>query len=80
MAAQVLGDIRKKKSEGNRAPKTPVSRLVIRAPEDRLELLPDVEQDLRAAGQIQQLDTLVSEALHVDVELAPLEGVPGRPE
>ena len=53
---------------------------MIRAPEDRLELLPDVEQDLRAAGQIQQIDTLVSEALQVDVELAPPEGVPGRPE
>ena len=80
MAAQVLGDIRKKKSEGNRAPKTPVARLVIRAPEDRLDWLPDIEQDLRAAGHIQQIDTLVSEALQVDVELAPLEGVPGRPE
>jgi valyl-tRNA synthetase len=80
MAAQVLGDIRKKKSEGQRALKTPVARIVIRAPEDRLELLPGVEQDLRAAGQIQQIDTIVAEALQVDVELAPPEGVPGRPE
>jgi valyl-tRNA synthetase len=80
MAAQVLGDIRKKKSEGQRALKTPVARIVIRAPEDRLDLLPDIEQDLRASGQILQIDTLVSEALQVDVDLAPPEGVPGRPE
>ena len=80
MAAQVLGDIRKKKSEGQRALKTPVARIVIRAPEDRLALLPDLEQDLRASGQILQIDTLVAEVLQVDVELAAPEGVPGRPE
>jgi valyl-tRNA synthetase len=80
MAAQVLGDIRKKKSEDNRSPKTSVARIVIRAPEDKLELLPGIEQDLRASGQIQQIDTLVSEVLQVDVELALPEGVPGRPE
>ena len=80
MAAQVLGDIRKKKSEGQRALKTPVARIVIRAPEDRLALLSDLEQDLRASGQILQIDTLVAEVLQVDVELAAPEGVPGRPE
>jgi valyl-tRNA synthetase len=80
MAAQILGDIRKRKSEEQRQLKTPVARVVIRAPENKLELLPDVEQDLRASGQIQQIDTLVSEVLQVDVELAPPEGAPGRPE
>ena len=80
MAAQILGDIRKKKSEEQRQLKTPVARVVIRAPENKLELLPDIEQDLRASGQIQQIDTLVSEVLQVDVELAPPEGAPGRPE
>jgi valyl-tRNA synthetase len=78
MAAQVLGDIRKKKSEDQRPLKTAASRVVIRAPEDKLALLPDVEQDLRASGLIQQVDTLVSEALQVDVELAPPEGPPQR--
>ncbi|HET7218059.1 MAG TPA: valine--tRNA ligase [Vicinamibacterales bacterium] len=78
MAAQVLGDIRKKKSEEQRPLKTPVSRIVIRAPDDKLALLPDVEQDLRASGLIQQIDTIVSEALQVDVELAPPEGPPQR--
>jgi valyl-tRNA synthetase len=80
MAAQVLGEIRKKKSEGQRPLKTPAARVVIRAPEDKLALLPDVEQDLRASGLIRQLDTLVSEVLQVEVELAPPEGPPQRPE
>jgi valyl-tRNA synthetase len=74
MAAQVLGDIRKKKSEEQRPLKTPVARIVIRAPQDKLDLLADIEQDLRASGQIRQIDQLVSEALQVDVELAPPEG------
>ena len=81
MAAQVLGDIRKKKSEEQRPLKTPVARVVIRAPEDKLSLLADIEQDLRASGQIQQIDQFVSEALQVDVELAPPEGAPaGKPQ
>ena len=80
MAARVLGDIRKKKSEEQRALKTPVARIVVRAPEDRLELLPGIERDLRASGQIQHIETLVSEALQVDVDLAPAEGPPTRPE
>jgi hypothetical protein len=80
MAAQVLGEVRKKKSEANRSPKTPVARIVIRAPEDRLALWPDVAADVRAAGLIQQVDTLASEALQVDVELAAPEGVPQRAE
>ena len=80
VAAQVLGEIRKKKSEGQRPLKTAVTRIVIRAPEDRLALLPDIEQDLRAAGLIQQIETIVSEALQVDVDLAPPEGPPARGE
>jgi valyl-tRNA synthetase len=80
MAAEVLGAIRKKKSEGKRSPKTAVARVIIRAPERQLELLPDVEQDLRASGLIQQIETRVSEALQVDVEFAAPEGPPERPE
>ncbi len=70
-ASQVLGAIRKKKSEEQRALKTAVARAVIRAPGADLALLPDVERDLRAAGLIQQIDTAQSETLQVDVELAP---------
>jgi valyl-tRNA synthetase len=76
-ASQVLGAIRKKKSEEQRPLKTAVVRALIRAPENDLALLPDVERDLRAAGLIQQIDMVVSEVLQVDVELAPPEEPPG---
>jgi valyl-tRNA synthetase len=79
-AADVLGEIRKKKSESQRPLKTRVARLVIHAPDSKLELLPDVEQDLRASGLIDQLDTLASDGFQVDVELAAPEGVPQRAE
>jgi valyl-tRNA synthetase len=75
VAAQILGEIRRTKSEGKRPPKTPVTRVVVRAPEKELELVPDIERDLRAAGLIQQLETTVSEALQVDVELAAADGL-----
>ena len=80
-AAAVLGTIRKKKSEEQRPLKTPVARAVIRAPRAQLDLLPHVEQDLRACGLIQQLETAVADTLQVDVELAAAEAVsPERPE
>jgi valyl-tRNA synthetase len=79
LAAHVLGEIRKKKSEEQKPLKTPVARIMVRASERDLELLPDVEQDLRAAGLIQQIDTTVAEALQVDVELAQPE-IPQRAE
>jgi valyl-tRNA synthetase len=80
VAAQILSDIRKKKSEGQRPLKTPVTRVIIRAPEATLDLLPEIEQDLRASGLIQHIETMVSEALQVDVELAPPDGPPFRSE
>jgi hypothetical protein len=69
----VLGAIRKKKSEEQRALKTPVARTVIHAPGAALDLLPEVERDLRASGLIHQIDTVPSDALQVDVELALTE-------
>jgi valyl-tRNA synthetase len=70
-ASEILGAIRKKKSEEQRPLKTPVLRATVRAPESDLALLPEIDRDLRAAGLIRQLDTTVAEALQVDVELAP---------
>jgi valyl-tRNA synthetase len=72
-ASHVLGAIRKKKSEEQRALKTPVARTVIHAPGAALDLLPEVERDLRASGLIHQIDTVPSDALQVDVELALTE-------
>ena len=75
-ASQVLGAVRKKKSEEQRPLKTQVSRIVIRAPQDELALLAEVERDVCASSLIQRIETRVSEALQVDMELAPPENRP----
>jgi valyl-tRNA synthetase len=72
-AAAVLGAIRKKKSEEQRPLKTPVARAVLRAPAAMLGLLPDVENDLRASGLIEDLRAETADTLQVDVELASTE-------
>ena len=72
-ASAVLSTIRKKKSEEQRPLKTPVARVLIRAPESLLALLPSVELDLRASGLIQELETESGETLQVDVTLAKNE-------
>ena len=77
-AAAVLGAIRKKKSEEQRPLKTPVARVVIRAREHQLALLPLVGSDLRASGLIRELETATGEALDVSVELAPPEAAQER--
>jgi valyl-tRNA synthetase len=72
-AAAVLGAIRKKKSEEQRPLKTPVARAIITAPPAQLRMLPLVEQDLRAAGLIREIETRDGDLLAVDVRLAPAE-------
>ena len=69
----VLGAIRKKKSEEQRPLKTRVARVHILAPAPQLALVGEVEQDLRAAGLIDRLESSVSDALRVEVDLAPPE-------
>jgi valyl-tRNA synthetase len=69
-AAAVLGGIRKKKSEEQRPLKTRVSRATILAPPGQLAWLADVEQDLRASGLIDRLESGIAESLQVDVELS----------
>ena len=75
-ASQLLAAVRKKKSEEQRPLKTPVTRMIIRGPEDELALLPEVERDVRGSGLIQRIETRVSEVLQVDVELGPVENRP----
>ncbi|HET7618138.1 MAG TPA: valine--tRNA ligase [Vicinamibacterales bacterium] len=70
LAAAVLGEIRKKKSEQQRPLKTAVARAAIRVPPGSRARLADVEADLRAAGLIQQLDVQDADAFSVVVELA----------
>ena len=73
LAAAILGEIRKKKSEEQRPLKTAVARAVVRLPESDRALLSKAEADLRASGLIQELIVEAGEALHVTVQLAAPE-------
>ena len=70
LAAAVLGEIRKKKSEEQRPLKTAVTRAVVRLPEADRALLAAADADLRASGLIQELVMETAEAFDVKVELA----------
>ncbi|MEX2270223.1 MAG: valine--tRNA ligase [Vicinamibacterales bacterium] len=71
MAVQVLGEIRRTKSEGKKPLKTPAARVRVVAPRESLDRLADVEIDVRAAGLIGLLETAEGD-FHVDVELGEI--------
>jgi valyl-tRNA synthetase len=71
-AADVLGRIRKAKTEAKRSMKTPVARVVVSDTTDRLAALARAEADVREAGVVEgEWITREDDALVVDVELAP---------
>jgi valyl-tRNA synthetase len=71
LAAEVLGAIRKKKSEEQRGLKTAAARVVVRLPEADRALLKECEADLKASGLIQELVVEPASSLEVAVELVP---------
>jgi valyl-tRNA synthetase len=73
LAAAVLGEIRKKKSEEQRPLKTAVSRAIVRLPDEDRERLAAAEADLRASGLIQEFVVESAATLEVVVELAAPE-------
>ncbi len=76
LAVQVLGEIRRKKSEEKKPLKTPAARVLIVAPAASLAHLPGIEIDLKAAGLIDRLDTVEGD-FRVDVELGEIaQGTP----
>jgi valyl-tRNA synthetase len=79
LAATVLGEIRKKKSEEQRPLKTAVARATVRLPDAERGLLTRCEADLRASGLIQELVVESAGALEVAVELVPPESPPQEP-
>jgi valyl-tRNA synthetase len=76
LAAGVLGEIRKKKSEGQRPLKTAVAKAIVRLPDADRELLLACEADLRAAGLIRELAVESAPSLEVIVELEPPDAPP----
>lgn len=76
IAVDVLGAIRRKKSEEQRGLKTPVARVVVQATAQDLAHVEAVRRDLMAAGAIGALETVPAESWRVDVELAPADAAP----
>ncbi len=71
-AVELLGAIRRAKSEAKASPRTPVERVTFSGPGDQVVALRQVEDDLRAAQNIAELVLVgrAEEATSVEVKLA----------
>jgi valyl-tRNA synthetase len=67
-AREVLGEVRKRRSEGKQPLKVPIVRAVIADTPERLAHLDAVEADLRAAVRIEAIERKQAGALSVEVE------------
>jgi valyl-tRNA synthetase len=74
-ATEVLGAVRRAKSEAQKPLRTPVTRLTLRLEPGSREWLDAVRADVMAAGFVQQIDVVEAEAFGADVELG--DPVPG---
>jgi valyl-tRNA synthetase len=76
IAADVLKEVRKAKSEARRPMRAPVTRVVVHDSPARLAALALGVEDLRLAGSIDAVETAEAEEFAVEVELAqePAEG------
>jgi valyl-tRNA synthetase len=70
VAADVLKEVRKAKSEARRPMRAPVSRVVVHDSAERLAALGLGVEDLRLAGSIEAVATVEAEEFAVEVELA----------
>jgi valyl-tRNA synthetase len=73
VAADVLGAVRKAKSEARKSMRAPVDRVVVRDTGERLDALRFALDDLKEAGSIKHLDLELvgaSGAAEIEVELA----------
>jgi valyl-tRNA synthetase len=71
VAADVIGALRKAKSELKRSMRTDVTKAEVVDTDERLALLARVEADVRAAGRVETLITTPGPDLSVQAELAP---------
>jgi valyl-tRNA synthetase len=71
VAADVLTELRRAKSEGKRSMRAPIERVVVTDTAERLEALALVVDDLTAAGVVTDLTTQVGDAFTVEVTLPP---------
>jgi valyl-tRNA synthetase len=70
LAADVLKEVRKAKSEARRPMRAPVARVVVHDNAARLAALALGLEDLRAAGSIETVESVPAEEFSVEVELA----------
>lgn len=70
VAADVVGELRKVKSEAKRSMRTAVTSAVVSDTPERLALLASIEGDVRAAGVVTDLTTQPGDAFTVTAELA----------
>ena len=70
VAAGVLGLVRRAKTTAKRSMRAPVARLTVTDTADRLAALAAAESDVRDAGGVVELTTVVGTAADVEVELA----------
>jgi len=70
LAADLLKEVRRAKSEARRPMRAPVARLLVRDLPERLAVLELGCQDLRAAGSIAAIETAEAEEFAVEVQLA----------
>jgi valyl-tRNA synthetase len=77
VAADVLGELRKRKSEQQRPLRTPVTRARVVDTVERLSVMSDIANDLRAAGLIDRLEWDAGEAFTVEAELGEVPAPAG---
>jgi valyl-tRNA synthetase len=70
VAADVLREVRKAKSQAKRPMRAPVSRVLVRDTAERVRALELGEGDLLQAGSIERIEALEDEEFSVEVELA----------
>jgi valyl-tRNA synthetase len=79
VATDVLGEIRRAKSEARLPLKAPVARAVVRDTPERLERLRPAASDLQAAAYIEALTLDAADAFSVSVEFAKPEPAVSEP-
>jgi valyl-tRNA synthetase len=76
LAAEVLGEVRKAKSQAQRPMRAPVSHVRVHDTPARLSALQLGLGDLLAAGAIETLEPVAADELAVEVTLAPADATP----
>ena len=71
IAAAVLGEVRRAKSEAKQSMRAPVALVTVTDSADRLALLALAADDVRSAGNVASLVMVEGDAFSVEVALAP---------